>query len=136
MEKIRIDKWLWTVRLFKSRTLSTTQCKKGNIKLNGISLKPSFVLHSGCTLHVHKNGFNLEIEVLKLIPNRVNATLAQECYNDLTSEEERNKFNNWYIGKGRSELRERGSGRPTKRDRRYLDEFKTLYFDTERSNEG
>ena len=128
MKKTRIDKWLWSVRLFKSRTLSTDQCKKGRIKIDDSPVKPSYLLEAGQTVQVHKNGFNLIIQVDKLISKRVSATLAQECYTDLTPEEEKNKFNDWYIGKGRAEIREKGLGRPTKKDRRTLEGFKDDYY--------
>lgn len=128
MKKTRIDKWLWSVRLFKSRTLSTDQCKKGKVKIDAAPVKPSYLIEAGQTVQVHKNGFNLVIQVDKLISNRVSATLAQECYTDLTPEEEKNKFNDWYIGKGRAEVREKGLGRPTKKDRRTLEDFKDDYY--------
>jgi len=129
LKKVRVDKWLWSVRLFKSRTLSTDQCKKGRIKLDGQPLKASYLIVEGQVLQVFKNGFNLVIQVDKLLDKRVSATLAQECFSDLTSEDEKNKYNDWYIGKARAEIRERGAGRPTKKDRRELDEFKEIYLD-------
>jgi ribosome-associated heat shock protein Hsp15 len=136
MQKTRVDKWLWCVRLFKSRSLSTDQCKKGRVKIDGASVKPSHQITPGQQLEVHKNGFNLVIEVVKLLPNRVSAALAQECYNDLTPEEEKNKFNEWYIGKGRAEIREKGAGRPTKRERRTLEDFKKSYYEDWLADEG
>ena len=124
MKKVRVDKWLWTVRLFKSRTLATEQCKRGRVTLEGKAVKPSQQVERGQVLGVHKNGFNLTIKINDLLKNRVSATLAEPCYEDLTPEEEKNKFNDWFIGKGRAEFREKGAGRPTKKDRRELDEFK------------
>lgn len=124
MKKVRVDKWLWTVRLFKSRTLATDQCKKGRITLDGKAVKPSQLVEPGQTLGVHKNGFNLVILIKELLKNRVSAKLAEPCYEDLTSEDEKNKFNDWYVGKGRTEFREKGAGRPTKKERRVLEEFK------------
>lgn len=129
MKKVRVDKWLWSVRLFKSRTLSSDQCKKGKVKIEGATLKPSQLIQEGVILEVHKNGFNLLIQVDQLLSKRVSATLARECFTDLTSEEEKNKYNDWYIGKGRPEIREKGTGRPTKKDRREIDEFKEMYLD-------
>lgn len=129
MKKTRVDKWLWSVRLFKSRTLSTDQCKKGKIKLDDQPLKPSYLIQEGQVLQVHKNGFNLRIQVDELLSKRVSATLAQQAYTDLTPEEEKNKFNDWYIGKGRAEMRQKGDGRPTKKDRRTIDDFKENFYD-------
>ena len=124
MSKVRVDKWLWSVRIFKSRTLATDQCKKGKISLDGKALKPSSGVEKGQVLGVHKNGFDLRIKVVEIIDKRVSATLAAPCYEDLTPEEEKNKFNAWFIGKGRSEIREKGQGRPTKKERREIDEYK------------
>ncbi|MDX1684676.1 MAG: RNA-binding S4 domain-containing protein [Saprospiraceae bacterium] len=128
MKNVRVDKWLWTVRLFKSRTLATTQCKKGRITVDGKPVKPSHLIEQGDILGVYKDGFNLIIRVVDLLKNRVSAKLAAPCYEDLTTEEERNKFNDWYIGKGRSEFREKGAGRPTKKERREIDAFKDERF--------
>ena len=123
MDKLRVDKWLWAVRIFKTRTLSANNCKKGNIKINGEKAKPSSSVAVGNEVSVHKNGFNLVFQVEKLIAKRVGAPLAVECYLDKTSDEEMNKFKSWFIGKGKPEIREKGAGRPTKKDRRELDDF-------------
>jgi len=124
MTKVRVDKYLWSIRIFKTRTLSTNTCKANKVKIGERPLKPSYLLEGGETLEVHKNGFNFVIQVDKLLNKRVSATLAQECYTDLTPEEELKKFDSWFIGKKGVEHREKGEGRPTKRERRELDEFK------------
>ena len=124
MKKVRIDKWLWSVRIFKSRTISTTICKSGGVKINDVKLKPSSLIEGGEIVQVKKEGFNLTFKVLKLMDKRVGAPIAVECYENLTPAEELNKFNDWFIGKARPEYREKGSGRPTKRERRDLDRFK------------
>ena len=126
LNKVRLDKWLWSVRIFKSRTQATDACKAGKIKLEGVVLKPSHMVQQGDLLEVRKGGFVLQYKVLELIEKRVSAPLAQACYQDLTPEEELNKYNAWFIGKARPEVREKGAGRPTKRDRRVIDEFKTF----------
>ena len=123
-KKIRIDKWLWSVRIFKTRTLAANECKGGSVILSGKKAKPSSQVEEGDELLVSKNGFNLHFKVTKLIEKRVGATLAAECYENLTTSEEMNKFKDWYIGKGKAEVRERGSGRPTKKERREIDEYK------------
>lgn len=125
MDKVRVDKWLWSVRIFKSRTLATDACKSGKVKLGGNSLKPSYLIQRGDQLEVKKNGFDLQFKVIDLIQKRVSAPLAQVCYEDLTPAEEMNKYQNWFVGKGASEKRERGAGRPTKRERRLIDDFKS-----------
>ena len=123
-EKVRIDKWLWSIRIFKSRTIATDECKKGHVRIGEDIAKPSSLVEVGQMVYARKEGYHLELKVLKLIGKRVSAQLAQECYENLTPEEELNKFNSWYIGKGRPEIRERGTGRPTKRERREIEDFK------------
>ncbi len=124
MDKLRIDKWLWSVRIFKTRTLASNECRGGSVTLHGKKAKPSTGVSIDDQLVVSKNGFNLQFKVLKLIDKRVSAPLAEACYENLTTEEEMNKFKDWYIGKGKSERREPGSGRPTKKERREIDLFK------------
>lgn len=124
MEKVRIDKWLWSVRIFKSRTLAIDACKEGKIKVNGQVAKPSQLIQIGDKLEVKKEGFLMQYLVVQLIEKRVSAPLAQVCYEDQTPEEELNKFKDWFVGKSGVEFREKGSGRPTKKDRRLIDDFK------------
>lgn len=130
MKKVRVDKWLWSIRIFKTRTLSTNSCKAGKIKINDSSIKPSYQLVGGETLQVVKNGFNLVIQVDSLINKRVSAPLAQECYTDLTPADELKKFDSWFIGKKGVEHRDKGLGRPTKKERREIEGFKgERYYD-------
>ena len=129
LNKVRLDKWLWAVRLFKSRTMATDACKAGKIKLNGHSLKPSYLITVGETIEVKKNGFNLIFKVNQLLEKRVSAVLAAPCFEDLTPADELNKYRDWFTGKAGAEFRDRGEGRPTKKDRREIDEFKDMYFD-------
>lgn len=128
MEKVRIDKWLWSVRIFKSRTIATDACKEGKVKLNGVTAKSSQLIQVGDQLEVKKEGFNMQYKVLNLIEKRVAAPIAQACYQDLTPEEELNKFKEWFVGKAGAEFRERGAGRPTKKERRVIDDFKDHTF--------
>ncbi len=124
MEKIRIDKWLWSVRIFKSRSKATEACKKKRIKITDKALKPSFLVEVGDIIFVTKEGFNLQFVIKKLIGKRVSSPLAIVCYDNITHKDELNKYKHWYIGKGMTERREKGTGRPTKRERRDLDSFK------------
>lgn len=124
MDKVRIDKWLWSVRIFKSRTLATDACKSGKVKIKGASVKPSYLLEREELVQVRKNGFDLQFKVIDLIQKRVSATLAQQCYEDLTPAEELNKYQDWFVGKGAAERRKKGAGRPTKKERRTIEEFK------------
>ncbi len=127
MDKVRVDKWLWSVRIFKSRSIATDACKNGKVSIGEKRLKPSYMLVRGETIHVKKEGFNLIYEVVDLINKRVSATLAAPCYKNLTPESELNKYKDWFIGKARPEQRLKGSGRPTKRERREIDQFKDDY---------
>lgn len=127
-EKVRIDKYLWSIRIFKSRSMSTDACKKGSVKILDKSVKPAFLTSIGDIIHVRKNGFNMVYEVTGLLSKRVSATLAQECYNNLTPDEELNKYQDWFVGKAKPEIRLKGEGRPTKRQRREIDDFKDGQF--------
>lgn len=128
MKKVRIDKWLWSVRIFKSRTQATDACKARKIKIDDVNVKPSFLVVGGEHVHVKKNGFNLEFKILKLIEKRVGAPIAVTCYEDLTPQEELNKYKDWFVGKASAERREKGTGRPTKRERRDIDSFKDEFY--------
>ena len=125
---MRVDRWLWAVRIFKSRTKATNACKKGNVKSGDNKLKASSLISEGDTLSIHKDGFNLQFHIKKLIPKRVSAVLAAPCYDNLTPEAELNKFKDWFIGKAPAEHREKGAGRPTKRERREIDQYKDEVF--------
>lgn len=124
IEKVRVDKWLWSVRIFKSRTQATDACKSGKVKVNDSLAKPSQLIQRGDHLLVKKNGFQLQYKAVDLIRKRVGAPIAQACYEDLTPAEELNKYNSWFVGKGKTEHREKGAGRPTKKDRRNIERFK------------
>ncbi len=128
MERLRIDKWLWSVRIFKSRSKATDACREGKVVINDVKVKPSHFVYTGDVVHVKKEGFNLVFKVEKLISMRVSATLAAPCYTNLTSEEELNKFKSWYIGKSTGEFREKGVGRPSKKESRIIRSFKEEQF--------
>lgn len=130
MEKVRIDKWLWSVRIFKTRSIATHAVKTGKVKVGDKVVKPSYLLRVGEEVHVRKEGFNLVFIAKALINKRVSATLAAPCYDNITSEEELNKYKDWFVGKAAPERREKGSGRPTKKERREIEEYKDdIYFD-------
>jgi ribosome-associated heat shock protein Hsp15 len=124
-QKVRIDKWLWSVRIFKSRTIATDTIKAGKVKVNHVLVKASQLVQTGDRIFVQKNGFQFQFEVINPIEKRVGAAIAQACYLDLTPTEELNKYKDWFVGKSGVEFRERGSGRPTKKERREIDDFKT-----------
>lgn len=123
--KVRIDKWLWAIRFFKTRTQATDACKGGDVEIGEREAKASSLVQCGDVIRVRKNGIRYSIEAVKLIEKRVGAPIAQECFTDLTPEEELLKFESWYSARsGKSEFREKGSGRPTKKERRLIDAFK------------
>lgn len=124
LKKVRIDKWLWSVRIFKTRTMATDACKSGKVKIEGKNLKASYQVQREEVVQVRKEGFDLQFKVLDLIEKRVGAPIAQKCYENQTSQEEMDKYKTWFVGKSGAEVREKGTGRPTKRDRRQLEEFK------------
>ncbi len=124
LQKVRVDKWLWAVRIFKSRTLAAQACKSNKVFLGEQVLKPSSNIEKGMVLMVKKNGFNMTYKVVDLIDKRVSAALAEPCYINLTPDEELNKFKDWYLFNAAAEIRQKGSGRPTKRERRDIDKFK------------
>jgi ribosome-associated heat shock protein Hsp15 len=130
MNKVRIDKWLWSIRIFKSRTLSTDACKTGKVKLGENNAKPSTLIAIGDTVSVKKDGFIFQFEVIQLLEKRVGAPIAITCYKDVTTEEERNKYNAWFLNATPSaEKREKGAGRPTKKERREIEEYKDVRYD-------
>jgi len=120
-EKLRIDKYLWAIRLFKTRSLATEACKAGRIKLNGQNLKPSAIVKVGEVYQVSKGIEKKIIEVVELLYNRVEAKVAVTKYKDLTPEEDTQAFKSMFHAP--SLKRDRGTGRPTKKDRRDTDEL-------------
>lgn len=125
MAKVRIDKWLWSIRIFKSRTLATDACKSGKVRIGEEPVKASYLLSENEIVTVKKEGFNLQFRSIQLIEKRVGAPIAVTCYEDVTSEEEKNKYKAWFLnGLAVTEKREKGAGRPTKKERREIDEFK------------
>ena len=129
MEKVRIDKWLWSVRIFKSRTQASDACRSNKVMVEGKIVKPSESVMVGQKVDVKKGGYNLEFMVKKLIEKRVGAPIAVECYDNITPQEELDKYKDWFIGKAGAEVRERGAGRPTKRERREIDDYKEGQFE-------
>ena len=126
----RIDKWLWAVRLYKTRSLATDACKNGRITINGTVVKPSKTIHEGDTITVRKPPITYTFRVLQAIENRVGAKLVPEMLENLTPKEqydilEMNRVSG-FVNPAR------GTGRPTKKDRRTLDDFTSdvpIFFD-------
>ncbi len=115
-EAIRIDKWLWSVRVYATRSLATEECKKGRVTIGGVTVKPSRIVKSGETIQVRKNPVTYSYRVIELLGKRVGAKLVSLYMEDLTPAEEIKKLEDYQGGALFS--RDRGSGRPTKKDRR------------------
>lgn len=116
--KTRIDKYLWCVRIFKSRTLATEACNGGKIKIDNKSVKPSKEIVIGEVFTVQSGYIKKTYKVLNLLEKRVSAKLALEYISDITPPEERIKEDIMHVRPYL--IRYKGSGRPTKKERRIL----------------
>jgi ribosome-associated heat shock protein Hsp15 len=123
-DKVRIDKYLWAIRIYKSRSIATEAIRDGKVKVNGEPVKASANVMTGDVIDVLKDGFRMKYKAIELIEKRVSPALAKPCYEDLTSPDELNKYKTWFVGKAAPERRERGTGRPTKKERREIEDFK------------
>lgn len=117
----RIDKWLWAARIYKTRTLASDACKNGRITINGALAKPSRTVKVGDQVGVKKSPITYSFRVLQTIEKRVGAKLLPEVFENVTPPEqyellEMNRISGFID-------RARGTGRPTKKDRRALDDF-------------
>ena len=117
----RLDKWLWAARIYKTRTLAADACKNGRVSINGAQAKPSRTVKEGDEVTVRKAPVNYTCRVKQAIENRVGAKLLPDIYENITASEE-------YALLEMSRIsgfvdRARGTGRPTKQERRALDNF-------------
>ena len=124
MENVRIDKWLWMVRLFKTRSMATDACNAGKVKMDGNNLKPSKNIKENEIYVVRIGQLEKTVQVLGSPKSRVGAPLVPQFYTDLTPPEEYERVKMLSM---RFEHRDRGEGRPTKRDRRQIEFVKNLY---------
>lgn len=122
MSDIRIDKYLWAVRLYKTRSIATDACRSGRVKLNGLSVKPSHEISVGEIYELNIEQTHRTVQVKELLANRVGAKLVENYLTDLTPPEEYERIQ--MARQYGFEHRDRGAGRPTKRDRREIEEFK------------
>jgi ribosome-associated heat shock protein Hsp15 len=118
---MRIDKYLWCIRVFKTRSIATTACKKGQIKIAAKSVKPSRDIFGGELLVIRKNQINYQIKALSLPESRVGAKLLDEYRKDVTPKEAFEKTELLKFAK--DYYRKKGAGRPTKKDRRDIDNY-------------
>ena len=131
-EKLRIDKYLWAIRAFKTRTLASDACKAGRVKLDGNNIKPSHEVKLGEIYSVSKGIERKVIKVTGFLENRVDAKTAVNFYEDITPVEQTQAFKTMFHAPVLT--RDRGAGRPTKKDRREIDDFKDDFF-TDMQNE-
>ncbi len=120
-DEARIDKWLWAARIYKTRTIATAACKKGQISMGGTQLKPARMIKAGDIIDVRKSPITYSFRVLKPIEMRVGAKLVPEVMENVTKPEQYELLEMSRIS-GFVD-RARGTGRPTKKERRSLDEF-------------
>jgi ribosome-associated heat shock protein Hsp15 len=119
---IRIDKFLWSVRIYKTRSIASDECRKGRIIINDIQVKPSRTVIKNEIIIVKKPPVIYSYRVIEPIENRVSAKLVEQFVVDLTPEEEKAKLN---IRQAMGIVyRDKGTGRPTKKERRQIDRIK------------
>ena len=126
-EQARIDKWLWAARIFKTRSLAADACKNGRVSINNVNVKPSHMVKVGETVSVRKPPVTYSFKILQTIEQRVGAKLIPEIYENVTTPDqyellEMNRISGFVD-------RARGTGRPTKKERRALDAFIGPSFD-------
>ena len=118
MESTRADKWLWAVRMYSSRSAATDACHGGHVKINGKSAKPAAIVRVGDRVVTRSHGVERILEVSQVIEKRVGAPIAVTCYIDHSPPPPPREFSAPMF------VRDRSTGRPTKRDRRQLDKFR------------
>lgn len=121
MEEVRIDKWLWAVRIFKTRTIAVEACKKGRVMIDDVTIKPSRNVRAGDVIQVRKPPVTYSFKVLALADKRMGAKMVPQFMENVTPPDqyellELNKISGFVD-------RQRGTGRPTKKERRDLDQF-------------
>ena len=132
---MRVDKFLWSVRYFKTRSIATNACKQGKVKMNGSNMKPSKEVFPGDKLLVRKNQIDYQLEVLDLPASRVGAKLVSIYIQDHTPKEAFEKLD--LLKYSKEYYRKKGTGRPTKKDRRDIEDlFDTASDDPENKDQN
>ena len=124
VKQVRIDKFLWAVRIYKTRSIAADECKKGRVIINDVSVKPSRYVTSGEIVTVRKPPVHYKYKIIDAIENRISAKLVSQFIDDITPEEEKLKLTANL--QGGTFFRDRGTGRPTKKERRVIDRFKEM----------
>lgn len=121
MMEVRIDKYLWAIRVFKTRTEATEACNGGKVKLGGVNAKPSKNVQPGDIITIRKGAVSFEYQVIQTLEKRVGAKLVPDYALNLTPQEELDKLKapveTFFV------TRDRGAGRPTKKDRREIEQL-------------
>ncbi|GAB4333384.1 MAG: S4 domain-containing protein [Bacteroidales bacterium] len=123
---VRIDKWLWSVRVFKTRSMASDACRRGRVLIDGKAVKPSRDVNVGDRIEVHQPPIVRTLEVKELLQSRVGAKLVPGFMEELTPESEFEKLRMAHEVK--PEYRPRGLGRPTKKERRLIERIKKSKF--------
>ena len=127
--EVRIDKWLWAVRLYKTRSLAAEACKKGKVLIQNVSVKPSRAIKIGDIIQIKQNPVLYSFKVLELAQNRMNAKLVPGFMENVTTPDQLELIE---LGKLAAQTnRLRGTGRPTKKERRDLEDFVDPFFPDE-----
>ena len=130
MSEVRIDKWLWAVRLFKTRTLAAEACKKGKVLVHNVQVKPSRNVKVGDVVGIKRNPVLFSFKVLALSENRMNAKLVPDFMENVTTADQLELVELARIAAQNN--RDRGTGRPTKKERRDIDDFfEPVFMDEE-----
>ncbi len=127
MEAVRIDKYLWSIRVFKTRSQASNACRSGKVVIDDIQVKPSRDVKINDVIQIRSGPLTRVLKVTDLLERRVSAKIAQNYYEDLTPEEEIEKIK--MLREVNYEKRDRGIGRPTKKERRLIEKLKkTKHF--------
>jgi ribosome-associated heat shock protein Hsp15 len=121
IKPVRIDKFLWSVRIYKTRSIASEACRRGRIIINNVQVKPSRSVSRDEIITVKKLPVVYTYRIIEPVENRISAKLVGKFIEDLTSEDEKVKLDIKHTGF--SSYREKGTGRPTKKERRNLDRF-------------
>jgi ribosome-associated heat shock protein Hsp15 len=117
-ETVRVDVWIWSVRLLKTRSMATAACRGGHVRVNDQRVKPASVVRPGDEVRLRHGGHERIVTVRRIVRKRVGAAVAAECYADNSPPPPP------AVARGPVALRDRGTGRPTKRDRRELERLR------------
>lgn len=124
-QSVRADKFLWAVRIYKTRSIAAEECRKGRIFINGNQIKPSRLVSKDEIIVVKKMPVTYTFRIINSIESRVSSRLVHNYIDDLTPDEEKQKLQ--IKQSGLSEYRQKGTGRPTKRERRNLDRLRIKF---------